>query len=80
MENVTPWLLYLTHYFGGAFAANAFPHLSAGILGQPLQTPFASPPFKGLSSPQVNVVWASVNIFAAHWKAGVDTYTAGWFR
>ena len=44
MENVTPGLLYLAHYFGGAFVANALPHLGAGILGQPLQTPFASPP------------------------------------
>lgn len=66
MENVTPGLLYLAHYFGGAFVANALPHLGAGILGQPLQTPFASPPFKGLSSPRVNVVWASVNIALAY--------------
>lgn len=66
METVMPWYIFLAHFFGGAFVANALPHLGAGILGQPLQSPFASPPFKGLSSPRVNVGWASVNIVAAY--------------
>ena len=51
-----PWSHYVAYFFGGAFLANALPHLDAGVSGQPLQTPFASPPFKGLSSPVVNVV------------------------
>jgi hypothetical protein len=61
-----PWLVHFAHFFGGAFLANALPHLMAGISGQPLQTPFASPPFKGLSPPPVNVAWALTNLCAAY--------------
>lgn len=61
-----PWHLYLALFFGGAFLANALPHLIAGVSGQPLQSPFASPPFKGLSSPVVNVAWALANIAVAY--------------
>jgi hypothetical protein len=57
-----PWSIYAAHFLGAAFAANALPHLAAGIVGQPLQSPFASPPFRGLSSPRVNVAWALANL------------------
>jgi hypothetical protein len=60
------WYVYLAHFFGGAFFANALPHLIAGISGQSLQSPFASPPFTGLSSPTVNVAWAMVNLAFAY--------------
>lgn len=60
------WSHYVAYFFGGAFLANALPHLVAGVSGQPLQTPFASPPFKGLSSPVVNVAWALVNLAVAY--------------
>lgn len=53
-------------FFGGAFLANALPHLIAGVSGQRLQTPFASPPFRGLSSPTVNVAWALANLAVAY--------------
>lgn len=61
-----PWYVYPAHFFGGAFFANALPHLLAGVSGLPLQSPFASPPFKGLSSPTVNVAWALVNLAFAY--------------
>ncbi|MGK3987402.1 hypothetical protein WME99_30455 [Sorangium sp. So ce136] len=61
-----PWYVYFAYFLGGAFFANALPHLIAGVSGQPLQTPFASPPFKGLSSPMVNVAWALVNLACAY--------------
>ena len=61
-----PWIHYVGCFFGGAFFANALPYLIAGISGQPLQSPFASPPFKGLSSPAVNVAWALVNLAVAY--------------
>lgn len=61
-----PWFHYVGCFFGGAFLANALPHLIAGISGQPLQSPFASPPFKGLSSPTVNVAWALTNLALAY--------------
>lgn len=60
------WSHYVGCFFGGAFLANALPHLIAGVTGQSLQTPFASPPFKGLSSPVVNVAWALTNLAAAY--------------
>jgi hypothetical protein len=59
-------LIYVAAFFGGAFFANALPHLLAGISGRPLQTPFASPPFKGLSPPTVNVAWALTNLAASY--------------
>jgi hypothetical protein len=60
------WYLYVAYFLGGAFLANALPHLIAGIAGQPLQSPFASPPFRGLSSPRVNVAWALANLALAY--------------
>jgi hypothetical protein len=60
------WYPQLVHFLGGVFLANALPHLIAGISGQPLQTPFASPPFRGLSPPTVNVAWALVNLAIAY--------------
>lgn len=61
-----PWSHYVACFFGGAVLANALPHLTAGVSGRPLQTPFASPPFEGLSSPVVNVLWALANLAAAY--------------
>ncbi|WP_437976081.1 hypothetical protein WMF11_00765 [Sorangium sp. So ce295] len=67
LEEITmPWYVYFAYFFGGAFLANALPHLIAGVSGQPLQTPFASPPFKGLSPPAVNVAWALANLAFAY--------------
>ncbi len=60
------WYEYVAHFLGGAFLANALPHLIAGITGQRLQSPFASPPFRGLSSPSVNVAWALANLALAY--------------
>ena len=60
------WYVYLAFFLGGALFANALPHLIAGIAGQPFQSPFAAPPFIGLSSPTVNVAWALVNLAVAY--------------
>jgi hypothetical protein len=61
-----PWPIYIAHFFGAAFVANALPHLAAGMAGKPLQSPFASPPFRGMSSPRVNVAWALANLALAY--------------
>ena len=45
----------VSYFFGGAFLANAVPHLVSGMTGRPFQTPFAKPPGQGLSSSTVNV-------------------------
>jgi len=56
------WYHYLSFFFGGAFLANALPHLGNGISGHPFQSPFASPPGVGLSSSTVNVLWGFFNL------------------
>lgn len=56
------WYHYVSYFFGGAFLANALPHLVNGISGNPFQSPFASPPGQGLSSPTVNVLWGLFNL------------------
>jgi len=62
----TRWYHYIAYFFGGAFLINSVPHLVAGVMGSPLQTPFASPPGEGLSSSTVNVLWAAFNLFMAY--------------
>ncbi len=54
----------LSYLFGGAFLANAIPHLVSGTMGRPFQTPFAKPPGEGLSSSTANVLWGFVNLIA----------------
>jgi hypothetical protein len=56
------WTNYVFYFFGGAFLANAIPHLVSGMMGRPFQSPFAKPPGQGLSSSTVNVLWGSLNI------------------
>ncbi len=60
------WYDYLAYFFGGAFLANALPHLINGISGCAFQSPFAKPPGKGLSSSTVNVLWGFFNLAAAY--------------
>ncbi|MBO9498767.1 MAG: hypothetical protein J7496_12860 [Novosphingobium sp.] len=57
----------LACFFGGAFLINALPHLVAGTMGRAFQSPFASPPGKGLSSATVNVVWGCANLVMFYW-------------
>jgi hypothetical protein len=61
-----PWHVYVAHLLGGALLANSLPHLISGITGRSAPSPFASPPFKGMSSPMVNVLWALVNLVVAY--------------
>src|SRR6476620_4222344 len=65
MEATMSWHL-VAYFFGGAFLANALPHLSSGVTGRPFPSPFASPPFRGLSSPTVNVAWGLFNLCVAY--------------
>jgi hypothetical protein len=57
-----PWLSLLSYFFGGAFLANAVPHLVSGMMGRPFQSPFAKPRGEGLSSSTLNVLWGFFNI------------------
>jgi hypothetical protein len=60
-----PWHHVAAWFLGGAFLANSAPHFIAGVSGRPFHSPFASPPFRGLSSPLVNVLYALSNLAAA---------------
>ena len=61
-----PWYSYPAYFLAGAFVANSIPHLRSGITRRPFPSPFASPPFKGLSSPAVNMAWALANLVVAY--------------
>ena len=63
------WTNYVACFFAGFWTLNVLPHLLHGINGQAFPTPFASPPFQGLSSPMVNTVWSLSNIVLAYWLA-----------
>ena len=54
-------LQLVSYFFGGAFLANAVPHLVSGMTGRAFQSPFAQPPGQGLSSSTVNVLWGALN-------------------
>ena len=56
------WLTLVSYFFGGVFLCNAIPHLAAGSMGRPFQSPFAKPRGEGLSSSTVNVLWGFLNI------------------
>jgi hypothetical protein len=53
-------------FFGGVFLANFVPHFVAGVSGRTFPSPFATPPFRGLSSPVVNVLWGLLNLAVAY--------------
>jgi hypothetical protein len=61
-----PWYSVAACFFGGAFLANFFPHFIAGVSGRRFYSPFAKPPFRGLSSPVVNVLYALFNLAVAY--------------
>ncbi|HEY9026257.1 MAG TPA: hypothetical protein VIP05_18305 [Burkholderiaceae bacterium] len=56
---------FVAWFFGGAFLLNAVPHVVAGAMGRPFQTPFATPPGQGLSTSTVNVLWGFFNLVVA---------------
>jgi hypothetical protein len=60
------WMHTIAWFFGGAFLLNALPHIVAGAMGRPFQSPFAKPPGEGLSSSTVNMVWGFANLVVAY--------------
>lgn len=60
------WYHFPAYFFGGALFANFVPHFVSGVLGRAFPTPFASPPFRGLSSPSVNVTYGLCNLALAY--------------
>ncbi|ACY13940.1 hypothetical protein [Haliangium ochraceum] len=60
------WYDITAYFFGGVFLANFVPHFVAGVSGRRFPSPFAKPPFQGLSSPIVNVLWGLCNLAVAY--------------
>ena len=60
------WFSAAALFFGGVFLANFVPHFVAGVSGRWFPSPFAKPPFRGRSSPAVNVLWSLVNLALAY--------------
>jgi hypothetical protein len=60
------WYIYVAHFFGAMFLANAIPHFVAGLSGRAFQSPFAKLRGVGLSSAVVNVLWGWGNLVAAY--------------
>lgn len=81
------WVDGVSWFCGGLFVANAVPHLINGVSGRKFQTPFASPPGKGLSSSTVNVLWGAFNAVVGYllllhegsfsWRSTRDVAIAG---
>jgi len=59
------WYSLVALFLGGAFLANAVPHIVNGISGRAFQTPFAKPRGRGVSPSSINVVWGFLNLFIA---------------
>jgi hypothetical protein len=57
-----PWYFYLLQFLSGALLTNGLPHFIQGLSGSPFQSPFASPPGVGESSPVINVYWGFANL------------------
>jgi hypothetical protein len=60
------WLHLPAYFFAGAFFANFVPHFVSGVLGHTFPTPFASPPFRGMSSSRVNVLYGLCSLAVAY--------------
>lgn len=72
------WYAYLAYFLAGVFLANGVPHFMHGISGKKFQSPFASPPAVGESSPLVNVIWGLVNFIIGYVLIfGVGDFTFG---
>ena len=60
------WWHLISYFFGGAFLANAIPHVVSGMTGRSFRSPFAKPPGRGLSSSTVNLAWGVLNLAVAY--------------
>ncbi len=59
--------MLVVHFFlsllAGAMVCNSIPHLAAGLRGEMFPSPFTVPRGSGPSSPELNVIWGSINLF-----------------
>jgi len=57
-----PWYFYVLEFVSGLFLTNGVPHFVQGVSGNRFQSPFASPPGVGESSPLSNALWGFANL------------------
>lgn len=57
-----PWYFYLLEFVSGLILTNGVPHFVQGVCGHRFQSPFASPPGVGESSPLSNALWGFANL------------------
>jgi hypothetical protein len=57
-----PWYFYALQLVSGLFLTNGVPHFVQGVSGHRFQSPFASPPGVGESSPLSNALWGFANL------------------
>jgi hypothetical protein len=77
-RKLVAWYVYVAHFVAGAVLANAVPHFVHGISGERFQSPFASPPGVGESSPLVNVLWGMANLVVGYvLLVGVGGFAGG---
>ena len=57
-----PWYFYVLEFLSGVLLTNGVPHFVLGVSGSPFQSPFATPPGVGESSPLVNALWGFANL------------------
>jgi hypothetical protein len=57
-----PWYFYALEFLSGLLLTNGVPHFVQGVSGSRFQSPFASPPGVGESSPLVNALWGFANL------------------
>jgi hypothetical protein len=71
-------MIYLIYFLAGLFLANGIPHFVNGISGRRFQSPFASSPGRGESSPLINVLWGSINLIISYLLlAGIGEFQSG---
>ena len=52
-------------FIAGLLLCNSIPHLVSGLCGMPFPTPFSDRPTIAKSSPVVNFLWGTGNLFVA---------------
>ena len=80
-------LVYLAYVVSAFCFVNGLPHFVQGVCGHKFQSPFASPPGVGESSPLVNVIWGWVNfvlgyallVYAGFFEVGLNVESCVFF-
>ena len=78
-----PWYSYVLEFVSGLLLTNGVPHFVQGVSGHRFQSPFASPPGVGESSPLSNALWGFANLalgFSLLWffRAQGPEAAVGW--